>query len=70
MQQPEPGRYQHYKGNFYRVLGIARHSESNELLVIYQPEYGEQGLWARPLAMFMESVAVDGSTVPRFKRLD
>lgn len=70
--QPAPaiGRYQHYKGNYYQVLGVARHSESNELLVIYRPEYGEQGLWARPLTMFMENVVVDGATVPRFRRID
>lgn len=69
-QQPAIGRYQHYKGNYYQVLGVARHSESNELLVIYRPEYGEQGLWARPLAMFMESVTINGETLPRFRRID
>lgn len=62
----QPGRYRHYKGNEYTVLGVARHSETDELLVVYRPEYGERGLWVRPLAMFRESVLVDGKAVPRF----
>ncbi|SCK25874.1 DUF1653 domain-containing protein [Vogesella sp. LIG4] len=64
------GRYQHYKGNFYEVLGVARHSETDELLVVYRPLYGEMGLWVRPLAMFVEQVEVNGSLQPRFRRLD
>ena len=64
----EPGRYRHYKGNFYQVIGIARHSESDELLVVYRPLYGEMGLWVRPLAMFTETVCVEGVNVPRFTR--
>jgi hypothetical protein len=62
-----PGRYQHYKGNFYTVLGVARHSETDEELVVYRPEYGERGLWVRPKAMFLESVVVNGQSVPRFR---
>lgn len=63
----EPGRYRHYKGNFYQVIGVARHSETDELLVVYRPLYGEQGLWVRPLAMFQESVFVEGRCMPRFE---
>lgn len=65
--EPRPGRYRHYKGREYRVLGIARHSESLEPLVVYQALYGERGLWVRPAAMFAETVgAVAGERVPRF----
>jgi hypothetical protein len=60
------GRYRHYKGNDYTVLGVARHSETLEELVVYRQEYGERGLWVRPLAMFLEEVEVDGRRVPRF----
>ena len=62
-----PGRYQHYKGNDYTVIGMARHSETLEELVVYRAEYGERGLWVRPAAMFQETVEVDGETVPRFR---
>ena len=62
-----PGRYQHYKGNDYTVIGVARHSETLEELVVYRAEYGERGLWVRPAAMFQETVEVDGETVPRFR---
>jgi cupin 2 domain-containing protein len=63
------GRYRHYKGNDYTVLGVARHSESLEELVIYRQEYGEHGLWVRPKQMFLESVKVEGQEVPRFRHL-
>lgn len=63
------GRYRHYKGNEYTVLGVARHSETQEELVVYRPEYGERGLWVRPAAMFVENVTVDGRPVPRFELL-
>ncbi|TWI53388.1 uncharacterized protein DUF1653 [Pseudomonas duriflava] len=62
----QPGLYRHYKGQDYRVLGVAKHSETEEELVIYQALYGEFGLWARPLSMFIESVEVDSERVPRF----
>lgn len=62
----QPGRYRHYKGNDYEVLGVARHSETMEEFVVYRALYGEQGLWVRPLAMFQETVVRDGVTVPRF----
>jgi hypothetical protein len=61
-----PGRYRHYKGNDYIVLGVARHSETEEELVVYRQYYGDHSLWVRPRAMFEEQVAVDGRQVPRF----
>lgn len=63
---PVAGIYRHYKGQRYRVLGIARHSETLEELVVYRALYGEHGLWVRPMAMFIETVTVDGEPVPRF----
>jgi hypothetical protein len=62
----QPGIYRHYKGPQYRVFGVARHSETEQEVVFYQALYGEQGLWVRPLEMFLESVQVDGEQVPRF----
>ena len=61
------GRYRHYKGKEYTVIGVARHSETKEELVVYRKEYDDHGLWVRPLAMFLESVEVEGKTVPRFE---
>ena len=66
----QPGRYRHYKGRDYVVIGVARHSESLEELVVYRQEYGDRGLWVRPAAMFAETVVVDGAPVPRFRRID
>ncbi|WP_437227260.1 DUF1653 domain-containing protein [Planctomicrobium sp. SH661] len=63
------GRYRHYKGNEYLVVDVARHSETLEELVVYRPEYGERGLWVRPLVMFVEQVEVDGKNVARFEYL-
>lgn len=60
------GRYRHYKGNYYDVIGVARHSETEEALVVYRPRYGERGLWVRPLNMFCETVDFDGRQQPRF----
>ena len=68
--EPRPGRYRHYKGNDYQVLGIARHSETRELLVVYQALYGERGWWVRPHAMWSESVEIAGETLPRFKLIE
>lgn len=66
-----PGaRYRHFKGKEYRVLYIARHSETLEELVVYQQLYGEMGIWVRPLAMFMETVERDGKTVYRFTEIE
>lgn len=66
---PSPGRYRHYKGREYQVLGIARHSETLEPLVVYQALYGARGLWVRPAAMFTEYVDTAGLRVPRFARV-
>ena len=62
------GRYRHYKGNDYEVIGVARHSETEEEMVVYRCLYGDHSLWVRPLAMFLETVTVDGRQVPRFAR--
>ena len=70
MAEIQPGRYRHYKGNEYTVLGVARHSETLEELVGYRQEYGERGLWVRPAAMFAETVVIEGRAVPRFQRID
>jgi len=64
------GLYRHYKGPYYKVVDVARHSETEEPLVIYQALYGEKGMWARPLTMFTETVEIDGVTVPRFAFID
>jgi len=64
---PVPGRYRHYKGQNYVVLGVARHSETEEALVVYRTDYGDRSLWVRPLSMFQESVVVAGQSVPRFQ---
>ncbi len=61
------GRYRHYKGKEYIVLGVARHSETEEELVTYRQDYGERGLWVRPLTMFLETVEVNGQIVERFQ---
>ncbi|GAC18999.1 DUF1653 domain-containing protein [Paraglaciecola arctica] len=65
----EIGRYRHYKGNEYEVIGVAKHSEDETELVVYRPLYGERGLWVRPLDMFTETVQVEGLDTPRFKYL-
>ena len=62
-----PGRYRHYKGNDYTVIGTARHSETMEELVVYRQEYGDHDLWVRPKQMFLEAVKVGGQDVPRFQ---
>ena len=65
---PEPGNYVHYKnGKQYKVIDVVRHSETEEWMVLYRAEYGDFGLWVRPLAMFMETVEVDGQQVRRFR---
>jgi hypothetical protein len=63
----QPGRYRHYKGNDYEVVGVAKHSETEEEVVVYRALYGEKGLWVRPLAMFIETVLIEGRPVPRFQ---
>jgi hypothetical protein len=66
------GKYRHFKGKLYEVIGIARHSETLEELVVYRglfnsPEFGQDALWVRPLSMFLEEVEVDGKRVKRFE---
>lgn len=60
------GIYRHYKDKLYQVIGVARHSETEEEHVVYRPLYGERGLWIRPLSMFDESIEQDGVKVKRF----
>jgi len=59
-----------YKGGEYRVMGVARHSETEELLVVYQPQYGERDWWVRPLSMFTEQVEIEGRLIPRFQHIE
>lgn len=61
------GRYRHYKGNFYEVIGVGRHSETEEEYVIYRALYGDYGLWIRPKQMFLEKILVNGIEVYRFE---
>jgi hypothetical protein len=63
----KPGRYRHFKGKEYRVLHIAKHSETLEEMVVYQALYGEYGIWVRPASMWNEAVEHDGKTVRRFE---
>ena len=67
MAEVKCGRYRHYKGQEYQVLGVARHSETEEELVVYRPLYGKGELWVRPLEMFTETVAKETETVLRFE---
>ncbi len=66
MEQIRPGRYRHFKGKEYRVLCLARHSETEEWMVVYQALYGDGGIWVRPAAMWNEIVERDGKSFPRF----
>ena len=66
MAEIRPGKYRHFKGNEYRVVGMARHSETMEEMVVYQALYGERGLWVRPAHMWSEQVDRDGYSGPRF----
>lgn len=65
-----PGKYRHFKGNEYEVVGIARHSETEELLVVYRALYGDRGLWVRPAAMWNETVERNGQTYQRFVKIE
>lgn len=64
------GIYRHYKGNNYKLLAIAKHSETLEEMAVYQALYGERGIWVRPLAMFNETIAKDGQLIRRFQLID
>jgi hypothetical protein len=71
MSDIKPGKYRHYKGNLYKVVGMARHSETLEEIVIYKAlynskEFGKNTLWVRPKKMFLENVLVNGKKIPRF----
>ncbi len=66
-QEIKPGRYRHFKGNEYLVLYTAKHSETLELMVVYQALYGERGIWVRPASMWDETVEHNGKTVRRFE---
>lgn len=63
----KPGRYRHFKGNEYRLLYVARHSETEELMVVYQALYGEHGIWVRPAKMWDETIERDSKTFKRFE---
>ncbi|HNP61367.1 MAG TPA: DUF1653 domain-containing protein [Nitrospirales bacterium] len=66
----QPGRYRHYKGKEYQVIGVAKHSETEEELVVYRALYGDCGLWVRPAKMFCEKIEMEGKLVCRFERID
>jgi hypothetical protein len=70
LPETRPGRYRHYKGGEYEVIGVARHSETLEALVVYRPLYNDSGLWVRPHAMFFEQIEVGGRRQPRFSPLE
>lgn len=72
MTKVKLGKYKHYKGNFYEVIGVAKHSETKEELVIYKglyedEEFGKNPTWARPTKIFLEKVEVNGKEIPRFE---
>ena len=66
MDEIKPGRYRHFKGNEYEVIGLARHSETQEEMVVYRALYGDFDLWVRPARMWNETVERDGKTFRRF----
>jgi cyclomaltodextrinase / maltogenic alpha-amylase / neopullulanase len=75
MKKIRLGKYQHFKGNFYEVLSLARHSETLEEMVVYRalynhPEFGEDSVWVRPAKMFVEDVEVNGKKIPRFTYME
>jgi len=69
LPEAKPGRYRHYKGGEYEVVGVVRHSETLEPLVLYRPLYNQTGLWVRPYEIFFELIEIDGQAQPRFARL-
>ena len=69
----EPGLYKHYKGNTYNVLGVGRHTEADDYFVVYSPVESKPGapaIWLRPYQMFLETVEVEGETIPRFRKIE
>lgn len=69
-REPECGKYRHYKGHDYEVIGTAQHADTLEEMVVYRALYGDNQLWARSRAKFLEKVDVDGVKMPRFCRID
>ncbi len=69
METIKPGRYRHFKGGEFEVIGLAKHSETMEDMVVYRALYGERGLWVRPASMWNETVERDGETFRRFTYL-
>lgn len=69
MSDVKPGRYRHFKGNEYQVIGVAKDSETLEEVVVYRALYGERGLWVRAARMFTETIERDGKLMPRFRFL-
>ena len=70
LEKTPPGRYRHYKGGLYEVLGTARHSETLAPMTVYRALYGQHGLWVRPAAMFNETIEIDGIARPRFAKVE
>lgn len=70
MEEIKPGRYRHFKGNEYEVLYVARHSETEEEMVVYRALYGDYGVWVRPASMWNETVERDGKTYKRFTLIE
>lgn len=70
MSEVSPGRYRHYKGKDYEVIGVARHSETMEEFVVYRTLYGDFDLWVRPREMFTGTVEVNGKVIPRFQLVE
>lgn len=68
-KQELTGKYHHYKGNEYEVIGIGKHTETEERLVVYRALYAPYELWIRPFAMFFETVTIDGKDIQRFEKL-
>jgi hypothetical protein len=64
------GKYQHFKGSYYQVLHLARHSETEEYLIVYHPFDSPDDIWVRPLAMFNETIIRDGKSIQRFKHIE
>ncbi len=69
MEELKPGRWRHFKGRDYELLFTARHSETEELMVVYRALYGEGGIWVRPASMWLETVERNGERMPRFRYL-
>ena len=65
----QPGRYRHFKGNEYEVIAVARHSETEEPMVVYRALYGDYGVWVRPAKMWNEQIVRDGKTYTRFTKI-